>query len=253
MPSVSASGFVTDADPAFKFVMFIMGSGGHTTEMLSMIERSIWPAFGMYRRYVVNEGDRMSYQRVVTLETRMGEVFAAQGLNPGLFDIVEVKRARRVHQGWLTTPLSAALSLVSIVRIILAAGTEELGLASDERFPGVVLTNGPGTGFLFVAAAHLLKVAGLVPEHRLRAIYVESAAKVRTLSLTGRLLRWTGMSDIFVVQHAGLAGDHAEVPPEHPLVLGENFVVTPPSARVLPLVVREDDEQIGREDPAGRD
>ena len=125
MPSVSASGFVTDADPAFKFVMFIMGSGGHTTEMLSMIERSIWPAFGMYRRYVVNEGDRMSYQRVVTLETRMGEVFAAQGLNPGLFDIVEVKRARRVHQGWLTTPLSAALSLVSIVRIILAAGTEE--------------------------------------------------------------------------------------------------------------------------------
>ena len=229
--------------------MFIMGSGGHTTEMLSMIERSIRPAVGMYRRYVINEGDAMTRQRVMALEARLGRAFAAAGadLDLGLFDVVEVRRARRVHQSWLTTPLTALLSLVSVFRALLSAGlpfeggARSLAVGRDAaRFPGVVVTNGPGTGFLFAAAAHLLKVAGLAPEHRLRALYVESAAKVRTLSLTGRLLGWTGMADLFVVQHAGLllAGGGGDG-----VVLGENFVVTPARPRVRPVVLPSDEEE----------
>ncbi len=219
--------------------MFIMGSGGHTTEMVSMIERSIRPMGGMYRRYIVNEDDGMTRERVKDLEERIGNRFAEIGEHPGLFDIKEVQRARKVHQSWLTTPLSAARSLWSVFAILFSSDSVAAAAGGDTRaaaawrFPGVVVTNGPGTGFLFLLAAHLLKIARCVPEDYMNGIFVESFAKVRTLSLTGKLIHWTNVADRFIVQHRPVADRYGKE-------LGEYFVVTPAEPHV-PFVAAEEE------------
>lgn len=95
-------------------------------------------------------------------------------------------------------------------------------------YPDLILTNGPGTGVCVVLAAIILLCLGLSgpqkltddassleekPYHnsgRMRTIYVESWARVRTLSLSGTIL--LPLVDRFLVQwpNAVDAGSRAE-------------------------------------------
>jgi beta-1,4-N-acetylglucosaminyltransferase len=204
--------------------MFVMGSGGHTAEMLSMIERSISPSGFMVRRYVVSAGDVMSRTLLLAMEERLSRSFQATGKELGAFDIVEVPRARLVHQSWLTTPLTALQSIFGVSQVLLQGNTHIPGY----KLPGVVVTNGPGTGFIVVAVAHLLRMMSLVPIDRLKTVYVESFAKVRTLSLTGKLLHYFDIVDVFVVQHEPLHQRYGHT-------LQQYFSVTP----AVPLVSSE--------------
>ncbi|RYO96424.1 hypothetical protein DL764_007472 [Monosporascus ibericus] len=200
-------------EPELLFFMFIMGSGGHSSEMLSMIESSIDTEIGMFRRYIVNEEDVMTRERIIALEDRIGRRFARINANPGVFDIMEIKRARMVHQSWLSTPISAAKSIWSILQAIFAMDgiAMDAGTDPDWRFPGAVATNGPGTGFLFLAIIHLLKMVRFLPENRFNTMFVESFARVRSLSFTGKLIHWTNVADVFVVQHEKLAHRYGKI------------------------------------------
>ncbi|KAH7021239.1 oligosaccharide biosynthesis protein Alg14 like-domain-containing protein [Microdochium trichocladiopsis] len=213
------------------YTLFVMGSGGHTAEMLSMIERSIRPLgldskgtrdFGrtrQLRRYIISHGDDMSVRKVQALEADIAARFAAIGADSGAYDIKLVSRARRVHQSWLSTPASFARSILSIGAALFArhsaaaaaaaaaaAGRSQTAAAaavvgvSGPRFPGVIVTNGPATAFAVVLVSHLLRMARLVPQTHMHAIYVESFAKVSTLSLTGKLLYMLDLADQFIVQ-----------------------------------------------------
>ena len=66
--------------------------------------------------------------------------------------------------------------------------------------PDVLLVNGPGTAFPVAAAALLLRFAGICDTH---IVYVESIARVTSLSLTGKLLY--PVADAFYVQWPALA------------------------------------------------
>lgn len=139
--------------------MFIMGSGGHTTEIISMIEHSIRPSPGTFRRYIVNEDDGMTKRRILDLEKRIGDRLLHLGEEPGLFDVLEVKRARKVHQSWMSTPYTAVMSIVSIAKILFQECPALMEKRRpDWRFPKVVVTNGPGTGFLVLAVIHFCKM-----------------------------------------------------------------------------------------------
>lgn len=81
------------------------------------------------------------------------------------------------------------------------------------RCPNVILTNGPATGAVVVGAAVLLRFVGwkdAAGRNVLRTIYVESFARVKRLSLSGRLL--LPVVDRFLVQWRELAkpGSRAE-------------------------------------------
>ncbi|RYP49306.1 hypothetical protein DL769_011087 [Monosporascus sp. CRB-8-3] len=200
-------------EPELLFFMFVMGSGGHTSEMLSMIEHSIDTEIGMFRRYIVNEDDVMTKERIIALEGRIGRRFARINANPGVFDIMEIKRARMVHQSWLSTPISATKSIWSILQAIFAMDgiAMDAGTDADWRFPGAVATNGPGTGFLFLAVIHFLKMVRFLPEDHFNTMFVESFARVRSLSFTGKLIHWTNVADFFVVQHEELARRYGKI------------------------------------------
>lgn len=66
--------------------------------------------------------------------------------------------------------------------------------------PDIILTNGPGTGVIVVLTSLFLRFfdfRGMGPA-RTRVVYVESLARVRGLSLSGRLLK--KVADRFLVQ-----------------------------------------------------
>ncbi|KAI3319086.1 oligosaccharide biosynthesis protein Alg14 like-domain-containing protein [Xylariaceae sp. AK1471] len=199
------------------YVLIICGSGGHTAEMIQMVERSIRSEKSSHRRWAVGKDDEKSYEKVLTFERRLLDRFSHHNLDSGTFDIVRFGRARYVHQSWFTTPSTVILSLLDIIRILATPPRQRPhpGL----RYPGVIVTNGPGTGFLFLLVARALKVVRVVPASHMRAIYVESWARVKSLSLTGKLIRRLKLADLFIVQSRFVTGSNE--------VLAENLLVMP--------------------------
>lgn len=123
-------------------------------------------------------------------------------LEPGTFDVVTVTRARRVHQPLWSVPYTGLRSTLDIIRVLLSPPR-----ADDKRlrYPSYIFSNGPATGFFVGLVAWVLRMFYLVPEGCLRLIYVESWARISSLSLSGKLIYRTGIADIFAVQHRAVA------------------------------------------------
>lgn len=183
--------------------LFVLGSGGHTKEMLMMMDDGTCDFGRFHRRYLVSSGDRMSVHHLDAYEASLTARCAVRGTDPGTHDVVRVARARRVHQSLLTTPLSALRSVLGIVPALLARPAR-----SVRRYPSLVFSNGPATGFFVALAIHVLKMAYVVPEESMRFVYVESWARISTLSVTGKLFHYTGLADFFAVQHAQVAAQY---------------------------------------------
>jgi len=160
-----------------------LGSGGHTTEALGLLSRVDFARYTP-RTYIVSDGDTLSAQKARSMETN------------GKYSIIYIPRARNVHQPLWSTPPTILYSLLACVKYFTL---------TQEGRPEVILLNGPGTCFIICAAVYLNKFLGL-PAPRL--IYVESFARVRTLSLSGKLLRY--LVDQFVVQWPELLKDGAK-------------------------------------------
>ncbi|AEO71217.1 glycosyltransferase family 1 protein, partial [Thermothielavioides terrestris NRRL 8126] len=190
--------------PAVYF-LYVLGSGGHTTEMLEIIKRHFKPQSNQHRRYLVGIGDQDSLDRVIKLEATIRRAYDRE--SAGTIDAFHVPRARRVHQPLWTAPLTCLLTAVHAVNALTREpdARPRTRHGAQFKYPHVVVTNGPATGFIVCAVAHLLKLFCLVPPGRLKMVYVESWARTRSLSLTGRLFRWSGIADVFCVQHERLA------------------------------------------------
>ncbi|KAK3297846.1 glycosyltransferase family 1 protein [Chaetomium fimeti] len=190
--------------PAVYF-LYILGSGGHTSEMLETIKRKFAPQANAHRRYLVTTGDQDSLNRVVKLECLIKRCFPDR--RAGTLDAFQVPRARRVHQPFWTAPFTCLNTAIHAINALTREPDARPALQHGNAFkyPHVVLTNGPATGFIVCLVAHLLKVFGLVPRDRLKMVYVESWARSRSLSLTGRLFLWSRVADMFCVQHEELA------------------------------------------------
>ncbi|KAI1188432.1 oligosaccharide biosynthesis protein Alg14 like-domain-containing protein [Nemania serpens] len=204
------------------YVLMICGSGGHTAEMIQMVERSIRPEKSSHRRWAVGKDDEKSYGKILAFEQRLLDRFSRHSLDSGTFDVVRFGRARYVHQSWLTTPFTAIMSLFDILHILISSPCQQPNLV--HRYPGVVVTNGPGTGFLFLLVARVLKFTHVVPASHMKTIYVESWARVKSLSLTGKLIHWFKLADLFIVQSHSLAGQNK--------TLSKNLLVMPQAPHV---------------------
>ncbi|KAI1766449.1 oligosaccharide biosynthesis protein Alg14 like-domain-containing protein [Hypoxylon sp. FL1150] len=190
---------------AFGTFLFICGSGGHTNEMLRMLERSIRFEEIGHRRWAVGADDMLSFQKVLAFEQRLGSHFARHGIHIDTFNIVHFNRARHVHQSWFSTLATAIKSLCDVINVLMVLPT---AYRPTFLFPNVIVTNGPGTGFMFLLAAHLLKIFYIVPEPYMKTIYIESWARVNTLSLSAKLVKFFGLADVFIVQHRQLDGSN---------------------------------------------
>ncbi|KII92585.1 glycosyltransferase family 1 protein [Plicaturopsis crispa FD-325 SS-3] len=169
-----------------------LGSGGHTSEALTLLSTLDFARYSP-RTYVVSEGDKLSAQKALELESQKSAGEKNHTTSNG-YRILTIPRARRVHQSLVTTPPTALLSLLSCLYHVTFAP-----LMSPQSwrspFVDVLILNGPGTCFVLCAAVFVNRVLGL-PSPKL--IYIESFARVRSLSLSGKLLR--PFVDRFIVQ-----------------------------------------------------
>jgi beta-1,4-N-acetylglucosaminyltransferase len=101
--------------------------------------------------------------------------------------ILTIPRSRSVGQSWLTTPFTTLYSLVASLALVF------------KYQPEIILCNGPGTCLPVCLAGYLLRFLAVKPT---KIIFVESFCRVRSLSLTGKLLYF--LADRFVVQWPGL-------------------------------------------------
>jgi len=190
--------------PAIYF-LYILGSGGHSAEMIETIKHKFRGSRVQHRRYVVSSGDSSSLNMVKELETLIADAYLdGRG---GTFDAYQVHRARRVHQSKITAIFSCIITAIHAVNALTREpdSRPKKTFGRAYKYPHVVVTNGPATGFIIAMVAHLLKIFYLAPQNRLKLVYIESWARAKTLSLTGKLFHKTGIANVFCVQHQTLA------------------------------------------------
>ncbi|KAF2673256.1 RCC1/BLIP-II [Microthyrium microscopicum] len=194
-------------------LLVVLGSGGHTAEMLTMLGGLDTKAY-THRTYIVSAGDPISATKAAAFETTLvqralqsnpkasaGELRALQGT----YTIATVPRARKVHQSFLTAPYTCLLTLLATLRLLHAPPLVEPGKqGSAPGAPDLILTNGPATSAIVVYASLLLRFLGARGHVDTRIIYVESFARIESLSLTARCLGWA--VDRLIVQWGELAG-----------------------------------------------
>ncbi|RKP12483.1 oligosaccharide biosynthesis protein Alg14-like protein, partial [Piptocephalis cylindrospora] len=165
-------------------LLVLLGSGGHTAEMLRLLEQlKSSEHANKYApvQYIVTAGDAMS-------EGKAGRFEGLSERESICARIHRVPRARRVKQPWTSTPFSTMWSLIASIRILWTVPFDAF------------LCNGPGTSVPLAMLIFLPKILGFSTPP---IIYVESFARVKTLSLSGRLLY--PIVDLFLVQWADLA------------------------------------------------
>lgn len=196
-------------------LLIVLGSGGHTAEMLSMLDRSVthpdpssrldWRDFS-HRTWVVSSGDTLSAERAKEFEENAlalggqealmaGKVRKATDAGPGKYEVVTVPRAREIHQPAWTSPISCTKTFLACWNLLLAQ------LKQGRDFPDLILVNGPATATVLVFASVALRffnVKGCMQRYKMRTVYVESWARVKRLSLSGKVL--SRVVDRFLVQ-----------------------------------------------------
>ena len=152
--------------------LVVLGSGGHTAEMLRLIT-----AFD-FERYtpltLVTAATDTTSRAKAERELPRAALSTARW--------AEIPRAREVGQSFGSSVPSTLRALFACVHLIWTAA------------PELVLVNGPGT---CVPVAVLARLSGS------RVIFVESWCRVESLSLTGRIMYW--VAHRFVVHWPELA------------------------------------------------
>lgn len=157
-------------------LLVVLGSGGHTAEMLNMLRHlPCFPAKFTYRTYVVSSGDGFSALKAREFEMEMTESYGGcarpnanrlgREVPDESYSIVTVRRARRVHQSLFSTPWSTTLCLWDCLKTL--TGTRSYQFRSQRScglwkptYPDLIITNGPGTGVCVVFASLILLLFG---------------------------------------------------------------------------------------------
>jgi len=195
--------------------MIILGSGGHTTEMLLLLQ-SLDPAgttddCNDYLKdvvYVIANSDTTSLSKLLTTmnemenqqEDKRGVVVArskqsassngkdcTSSASQRNLEIRHLPRARELHQSYFSSIFTTLYAFFQSVLLLW------------ETKPQLILANGPGTCIPIVYAAFVM--FRIFPCRRRRwwfhrhhhdeyckIVYVESVCRVRTLSLSGKLV-----------------------------------------------------------------
>ncbi|XP_031833283.1 ALG14, UDP-N-acetylglucosaminyltransferase subunit [Nomia melanderi] len=151
--------------------VIILGSGGHTAEMIRILNHLNLKNYSP-RIYVHADTDVMSVEKVKELEKDNND-----------YKIIKIRRSREIHQSYYT-------SVCTTIYAIL----ESIPLLWTER-PQLLLCNGPGTCVPLCIITFLFKVFYIT---QTTIVFIESFCRVQTLSLSGKILYY--IADYLIVQ-----------------------------------------------------
>lgn len=167
--------------------MAVLGSGGHTAEMLSLL-RGLDAATYAPRDYVLATSDHTSAARIEAFEQQRAGAASDVALS---HQLLRLPRSREVGQSYSSSVLTTLYACVHAGALVL------------RRRPSLLLCNGPGTCIPVCAAAFALRLLGI---KYVTIMYVESICRVQTLSMSGRIL--LQFADHFLVQWPQLAAKY---------------------------------------------
>mmetsp|Transcript_15164 Transcript_15164/g.21166 ORF Transcript_15164/g.21166 Transcript_15164/m.21166 type:complete len:397 (+) Transcript_15164:44-1234(+) len=164
-------------------LLVVLGSGGHTGEMLLLLEAIEHVNF-FPRTYVVaasDSGVNSSRQKITQFEKNNNK-------NNTKWSVETITRAREIGQ------TSSKFLLTSIIAT-LEAFIQSLTIVYKCR-PKLLLCNGPGTCIPVCFAVLLFNILGLTET---KIVYVESFACVSKLSRSGEILYYLRLTHAFCV------------------------------------------------------
>ncbi|KAL3810376.1 hypothetical protein ACHAXA_007710 [Cyclostephanos tholiformis] len=193
--------------------MVILGSGGHTSEMMRLIDELDPNKYGPMV-YVIADTDATSLTRLEGhIAKKAGGCGRGDTVHPAHsscpLEVHRLPRAREVHQSYVTSILTTLRSFASTLALLFRVR------------PDLIIANGPGTCVPVIYTSFLLRVffsilllpldcvcfgsstisttstSAYASFRRCRLVFVESVCRVRTLSLSGRLAY--PIVDLFVV------------------------------------------------------
>jgi len=176
-------------------VMAIAGSGGHTSEVLRLM--SGLEANRYYpRSYVIAETDSSSESKIVAFESASSAseranadaaAFPGGNVNEsrGSYRILKIPRSREVGQSWISTAFTSVFSLFHSIPLIV------------QSHPDLVICNGPGTCIPVCLMVRFIRLFRIIET---KIIFVESICRVKSLSLSGKILYHLKVADRLVVQ-----------------------------------------------------
>jgi len=173
--------------------LIVLGSGGHTTEMLLMTKH-LSSAHYHPIHYIKAATDTTSLDRLRTAHPDKRDTII----------IHDIPRSREVGQSYASSILSTihafGFAFLLVVRLR----------------PRLLLCNGPGTCVPICLSVWILRV---LLGNCCHVVFCESYCRVETLSLTGKLLYHGGLADLFVVHWKELREKYPDT------VLTTSFVV----------------------------
>lgn len=182
-------------------LMVVLGAGGHTAELMPLVRALTEPEPGstkpkyVDRTYVHAFTDVLAPKRALAFEQERNS-------HPDEFRIVAIPRAREVGQSYFSSIASTLKAMWWCFSLL------------SKHPPDLLLCNGPGTCVPVVMAAALVRI-GLIgwrmSSRAARIVYVESAARVNALSLTGNVLHVTRLADRIYVQWESLADPENDI------------------------------------------
>lgn len=145
--------------------MIFLGSGGHTGEMIKLL--SNMDVSELTRTWVISSNDSTSLLKCKDYEDKLTSEFGANFLT--------LHRARSVGE---PLGLSVKNTMISFVDTFKQ-------LVRLPQLPAVLLVNGPGTSVPLAYMLFLFKFLGV---SNTKIIYIESLARVKDLSVSGKML-----------------------------------------------------------------
>jgi len=179
-------------------VMAIAGSGGHTSEILRLLSglnaNRYYP-----RSYVVAATDTTSEAKIEAFEaasnegrdaTSSGENIAdferaSVNSSRGSYRILKIPRSREVGQSWFSTVFTSVSSCLYAVPLVV------------DSHPDLVICNGPGTCIPICLIVRFIRLFRIIET---KIVFVESICRVKSLSLSGKILYHLQLADGLVVQ-----------------------------------------------------
>jgi beta-1,4-N-acetylglucosaminyltransferase len=168
-------------------LFIVLGSGGHTAEMISFVETLSSNQFSSTTYWGIANTDVTSIPKLLKNESS----FIKEKTKS--LQVYSIPRSREVKQNWITTIFTTLYAILYSVYLIF------------KLQPDIILVNGPGTCVPICLSAKLLDFITCKQIH-CKIIFVESFCRVKSLSLSGRILY--PFVDEFLVQWPLLVKDY---------------------------------------------
>jgi beta-1,4-N-acetylglucosaminyltransferase len=131
--------------------------------------------------YFILDTDAMSIQKVKFFEEQSNdEIKIDYGIN-------KIYRSRNVGQSYFSSILTTFIAILNAIPLVIKIK------------PKLLLINGPGTCVPICLILYLFsKCLFILPKCKI--VFIESVCRVKTLSLTGKMLYYLKIADAFLVQ-----------------------------------------------------